>query len=439
MAEREDMLPNPSEDMPQSARNFLSQLQSRSTNALAYSNAIRPSFIAAYETKFRTILDKHNIHIQYNDAPSQIIKRAREIILPPNPSFEMDDVTAKDLKRTVRNSMEKSEDFFIREVGLRLFPAMSNIPDQRLATETNKLWNQAVAIPPDPVPLLIQRKMRRPKPDLAFGYSGAAFDKNQDMAIGLLSTEDEKSYAKPVETLRFPFLQLEFKSISTGSRKVAENQVANGGAIAMRGLLELFRRISAEKDINMDIPQFFSLCLDQSVVHVNAHWLSYNPDNTTISFHMAEIVSYLLNRSKSLKKVHQIVKNILDYGLRERLPRIREALDKYYQDFTLERETAIHRRDSEPQAEEQPIPPRQLDDPSEDPRPARRRKLGHPAQEEIAEGSVDRPAEQLQRRPAKRAATKKTTWSVRRKEKVSVRASSRIAGLARKRLREQDT
>ena len=433
------MLPNPSEDMPQSARDFLSQRQSRSTTAIAFSNATRSSFIAAHETKFRTILDKHNIHIHYKDAPSQIIKRAREIILPPNSSFEMDDVTAKELKRTLINSMEKGEDVFVREVGPRLFPAMSNIPDQRLATETDKLWNQAVTILSDPVPLLIQRKLPRPKPDLAFGYSGAAFDKNQDMAIGLLSTEDEKSYAKPVETLRFPFLQLEFKSISTGIRKVAENQVANGGAIAMRGLLELYRRILAEKDINMNIPQFFSLCLDQAVVYVNVHWLSYNADNMTISFHMVRIESYFLDRSKSLKKVHQILKNILDYGLRERLTRIREALDKYYQDFILERETAIHRRNSESQGEEQPIPPRQLDDPSVDQRPARRRKLGRPAREEIAEGSVDGPAEQLQRRRAKRATTKKTTRSVRRKEKVPVRASSRIADLARSRLPEQDT
>ena len=388
MAEREDMLPNPSEDMPQSARDFLLQHQSRSTTAIAVSNLTRPSFIAAHETKFRTILVEHNIHIHYKDAPRQIIKRAREIILPPNSSFEMDDVTAKELKRTIINTMEKGEDVFVREVGLRLFPAMSKIPDQRLANETNKLWNQAVTIPPDPVPLLIQHKLRRPKPDLAFGYSGAAFDKNQDMAVGLLSTEGEKSYAKPLETLRFPFLQLEFKSISTGTRIVAENQVANGGAIAMRGLLELYRRILAEKDINMDIPQFFSLCLDQSVAYVNAHWLSYETDNMTISFHMIEIGSYLLNRSKNLKKVHQIVKNILDYGLRERLPRIREALDKYYQHLILERETAIHRRDPGSQAEEQLIPPRQLDDPSVDQRPARRRKLGHPAREEIAEGSV---------------------------------------------------
>ena len=341
MAEREDMLPNPSEDMPQSARDFLSQLHSRSTTAIAFSNAIRPSFIAAHQKKFRTILGKHNIHIQYEDAPSQITKRAREIILPPNSSFEMDDVTAEELKRTLIKNMEKDEDVFVREVGLRLFPSISNVPDQRLANETNKLWNQAVPIPPDPIPLMIQRKLPRPKPDLVFGYSGAAFDKNQDMAIGLLSTEDGKSYAKPLETLRFPFLQLEFQSISTGHQIVAENQVANGGAIAMRGLLELYRRILAEKDMNMDIPQFFSLCLDQTVVSVNAHWLTYDPDNMTISFHMAQIESYLLRRSESLKIVHQIVKNILDYGLRERLPRIRQALDKYYQDFILERETAI--------------------------------------------------------------------------------------------------
>ena len=439
MAEREDTLPNPSEDMPQSARSFNQQGGSRSTSAIAPSNAMRPSFINAQVQQFETLLDECNIHIDDEDAPSKLIDRAKEIILPPDSSFEMDDVTADELKRKLKSIRKKKESVFVRDIGSRLFPAMINIPDQRLSAERDTLWNQAVTIEPDPVPLLIQRKLPRPKPDLAFAYSGAAFDKNQNMAIGLLSTGDERSYAKPVETLRFPFLQIEFKSISSGNMKVAENQVANGGAIAMRGLLELYRRISAEKDIDMDMPQFFSLCLDQNCSFVNVHWLSYSADNMTLSFHMVRIGSYFLDLSKSLKEVHQIVKNILDYGLRERLPRIRKALDKYYQDFILERETAIHRRDSESLAEEQPIPPRQLDDPSVDQRPARRRKLGRPAREEIAESSVDGPAEQLQRRRAKRATTKKTTPSVLRKEKVPVRASSRIADLARSRLPGQDT
>ena len=433
------MLPNPSEDMPQSARSFNLQRGSRSTTAIAPSNVVtRPSVLAAQATQYRILLNKQNIHVQNKGAPSKVIERAREIILSSNSSFEMDDVTAKDLKLTLLDCRDEDEDVFVREIGPRLFPAMRSIPDQRLAAVTNRLWNQAVTSPLDPVPLLIQRKLPRPKPDLAFGYSKAAFDENQDIAIELLSTKDQRSYAKPVESLRFPFLQIEFKSISNGILKVAENQVANGGAIAMRGLLELYRRISAEKDIDMDMPQFFSLCFDQRCVSVNVHWLCYGADNKKICFHMQTIEDYVLRHSESLKKVHQIVENILDYGLRERLPRIREALDKYYQTSILERETAIYRRDSESQAEEQPIPPRQLDDPSVDQRPARRRKLGRPAREEIAEGSVDGPAEQLQSKRAKRATTKKTTPSVRRKEKVPVRASSRIADLARSRLPAQD-
>lgn len=110
----------------------------------------------------------------------------------------MDDVSAKELKRKLKNTMDKGDDVFVREVGVRLFPAISNIPDQRLANETNKLWNQTVTIPPDPFSLLIQRKLPRPKPDLAFGYSGAKFNKNQNMAIGPLSTEDEKKLCKAI-------------------------------------------------------------------------------------------------------------------------------------------------------------------------------------------------------------------------------------------------
>ena len=288
--------------------------------------------------------------------------------------------------------------------------------------------------------------MPRPKPDLAFGYSQAAFDTNQRTAIGLLVNELKQSYAMPVRSLRFPFLQIEFRALAMGGSPFgAKNQAASAGAIAMNGLLELNRRNSAEPGFDSDNPQFFSLTMNNIYASVNVHWLSHSAENGSIRYNMGTLSDHLLTESGGLKAVYQIVKNILDYAVNERLAKIREALDTYMQNFVVEREKAIHGRDSasESQAEEQRISPRHLGvnvHPSSDRQPAKRRKLGHPARGDIAEGILDRPAEQLQSGRATRTITKKALPSIRQKERhhrnappaIPVRASSRIAKLARR-------
>lgn len=211
----------------------------------------------------------------------------------------------------------------------------------------------------------------------------------------------------------------------------------------MNGLLELHRRISADTDIDIGIPQYFSLTLDQRFASVHVHWLSRSAENESVCFNMSTIAVYWLG-SDDLKKIHQIVKNILAYGLCERLPKICEALNKYHQKIVLDQKE-LH-SSTKSRAEGQQKQPRQLEDPPVDQPPARRRKLGRPPREDTPEGSVDGAAELLDRRATARSRTKKGPRSIRQKEKrrgrspsaKPVRKSSRVAELAERRARGQD-
>lgn len=268
---------------------------------------------------------------------------------------------------------------------------------------------------------------------------------NQRAAIELLVNELKKSYTMPVQTLGFPFLLIEFKGLgASGSPFKADNQACNAGAIAMNGLLELYRRNSAETDMDFDHSQCFSITVNYSYVSVNVHWLSHSAEDGSICFHMASLSKHL-TVPDGLKLVQKIVRNILDYAVSKQLPKICEALDTYRQNIVDEREKAIHVQDpaSEPQGEEQQLPPRQSggnSHPSADRQPAKRRKLGGPAHGDITEGDVDGPAEQSQSRRATRSKTNKAPPSVRQKERrrrnsssaVSIRASSRIAQARKK-------
>ena len=360
MADREDSPQNPSENMGMSAREYLARPERVPIDALAPSNVVVDKHpLPSGFSKFRPLLAKYNIVILKEDPPAVLIEQANKIISPPGSSFEMDEATARELRREFLGVAEDTESEFVRKLGPRLFPAMNQAPDQTVFN-SNRLWDQRVAISLDPVPLEIPQPLPKPKPDSVFGYSKAAFTSNQQMAIDLLGKNPRTSYAMPAEGLIFSFLQFEFKAHAMGGLLfVAENQAASAGAIAMNGLLELYKRILAEEDIDMHMPQYFSVTMSQRVATLNVHWLSRSADGP-ISFHIALLQGYLLTDSNSIRAVDQAVKNILDYGVRTRLPRIRAALDRYYQKVVRERKTAIGGRESGSQAEGQQRPPRSL-------------------------------------------------------------------------------
>ena len=366
--------------MPPSARDFALRRESQPTTVIAPSNRSR---FGAGHPNFRTALGQRNIYIADEDPPTQLLTRATKIISEPHESSEMDDATALELRRIAKSMATEGEDTIIRKLGDRFFPSMNEVPDQKLAVAINKVWDDAVAIPLHPSVIATIPPLPRPKPDFVFGYSDKAFNRNQLEAINHLSNELGHKYAMPAKNLRFPFLEVELKALATGGNVfVAENQAANGGAIAMNGLLELNKRNSTEPNLDSDSPQFFSVTMNNRFASVNAHWLSQSAEDGSICYHMATLSDYLLTESGGLKTVHQIVKNILDYAVNKRLPMIREALDIYRQKVVIEPEKFIHGRDSssESQAEEQ-ISPRQSGTtvhPSADQQPAKRRKLRHP-------------------------------------------------------------
>ena len=204
----------------------------------------------------------------------------------------------------------------------------------------------------------------------------------------------------PADGLIFPFLQIEFKAFATGGNPfVAENQAANGGAIAMNGLLKLNMDILGEPLLGPNSPNFFSVTLNNKFASVNAHWLSGSADNEPICYHMAILSDYLLTESGGLRAVHQIVKNILDNAVNRRLPLIRKALDTYNHTYVREQENANHGQEPllEPLEEEEEEEDGELSSQQSDApvhsvshkQPAKRRKLGNPAQEDMEEDIAD--------------------------------------------------
>ena len=201
---------------------------------------------------------------------------------------------------------------------------------QSLKHMTNKLWSNAAVIPPDPQTMESLSALPKPKPDMVFGYSLKAFDKKQLMISGLLK-KGIQNYAMPEKSVMFPFIVIEFKAQATGGTHfIALNQVANAGAVAIEGTLQLARKISAENKIDCDEPQFYSMSIDNVMAFIYVHWLNRDAKNGAFSFHMKHLQRYFLDVD-GLKAVDRAIKNILNYGVNERLARICGELNIYWE------------------------------------------------------------------------------------------------------------
>jgi hypothetical protein len=295
-----------------------------------------------HDTDYRYLLRYRNIYIERDDPPAELMQHAKRLISRQRESPEIDDATAQDLRDTARKLQNEGEDNIIQQLGPYIIPAMNRVPDQKLARNANQPWFNHIPVPLNPNVLTNPLPLPKPKPDLAFGYSEVAFTENQLMTIDLLIDDKfGRSYAVPDKKLRFPFLDIDFKSqAKSGTHYVATNQVAGTGAVALNGHLELMKRSSGLAKLDYNEPQFFSVTIDHEIARVNVHWLSKPAESGQYGFHVESLSKHFLDDADSIRAVIRAIKNILDYGLDARLRKLCEALDVYWEKVSLERKAA---------------------------------------------------------------------------------------------------
>ena len=279
------------------------------------------------------------------------MRRANRIVSRPRLSPEMDDATIQNLKDKSRKLQNEAEDKIIKQFAPHIIPAMAEIPDQKLEMSSDQRWSSAVPVPLDPDVLTTPLPLPRPQPDLAFGYSKVAFTRKQLMTIDLL-VDDQfgKSYAVPDQQVRFPFLQIEFKSqAKNGTHYIATNQAAGAGAIALNGNLDLIQRSFGLEKFDYEEPRYFSVTIDHQLACVNVHWLRASAEEGgQHSFHVEGLSKHLLDDEKGIRAVSRAIKNIFDYGVDAQLRTLCEALDAYRETVIRNRNAANASREPQP-------------------------------------------------------------------------------------------
>jgi hypothetical protein len=315
--ENEAQLPEVSADMSRKLIPVLPSPRNSFESTISTSRKSEGSAASVHDTDYRQSLRYRNIFIERENPPPELIRKAQRIVSRSRTSPEMDDAAIEEVKQTSRRLQDEAEDKIIKQLVPDIIPSMKKIPDQRLEMNADQPWFNSVPVPLNSNVLTTPLPLPKPKPDLAFGYSQAAFSEKQLMTIDLL-VDDQfgQSYAVPDQKIRFPFLEIEFKSqAKNGTHYIATNQAAGAGAIALNGNMDLMQRSFGMENFDYDEPQYFSVTMDHELARINVHWLrAPRSEGGQHSFHVEGLSQHLLRDANGIRAVSRAIKNILDYG-----------------------------------------------------------------------------------------------------------------------------
>jgi hypothetical protein len=105
------------------------------------------------------------------DPPVELMQRANRIISRPRVSPEMDDATVQKLRDKSRKLENEGEEDIVQQLGPYIIPAMDEVPDPRLARNTDQPWFNYVPLPLNPNVLIDPLPLPKPKPDLVLWCS----------------------------------------------------------------------------------------------------------------------------------------------------------------------------------------------------------------------------------------------------------------------------
>ncbi|KAK5562146.1 hypothetical protein LTR43_012259, partial [Exophiala xenobiotica] len=348
--ENELGLPEASVNMPRKPAPVLPSPDNSFEGTISTSRKSEKSAASVHDTDYRQSLRYRNIFIEREDPPPELMRRARRITSRSRTSPEIDDATIEELKKTSRRVQDDAEDKIIKQFVPDIIPSMKKIPDQRLEMNADQPWFNSVPVPLDSSILTNPLPLPKPKPDLAFGYSETAFTRNQLGTIDLL-VDDQfgRSYAVLDQKVRFPFLEVEFKSqAKNGTHYIATNQAAGAGAVALSGYMDMIRR--GLKEFDYEEPLYFSVTMDHELARINVHWLRAPAEKGgQHSFHVEGLSKHLLDDADGIRALSLAIKNILDNGADARLRTLCAALDSYRKTVTRNKSAANAQRERQPE------------------------------------------------------------------------------------------
>lgn len=235
----------------------------------------------------------------------------------PQETLFRDDI----FKMTLRKLKDKNVTRIIRDISLLIVPSAETLATYGaneldcLAECVNEGWNSSIPL-----------SEPRPQPDYTVGFREAAFTEEQLAKLQpFVGDYDDQSYFMATWYIYFPFLTCEVMCGLTGL-DVVDRQNTHSMTLAVRAVVELFRMVGREKEVDREILAF-SISHDDKNVRIYGHYPVIEGEKTTFYRHsMAQF--NLSNRNGQDKWLaYKCTKNIYRTWMPIHLQRICSVID----------------------------------------------------------------------------------------------------------------
>ena len=223
--------------------------------------------------------------------------------------------------KTCEKIRNRNEAMVIRDINSLIVPSAQMLATYG-ATHLNHLyecvnegWNSAIPF-----------HGTRPQPDYSVGFGRSAFTEEQlkklEPFVGEIGSK-AFTYFMATTRMYFPFLTCEVKC-GAAALDVADRQNAHSMTVAIKGVVELYRAVKREKELDREILAF-SISHDHTSVRIYGHYPVIEGDRTT--FYRHPIRKFDFTDGEEKWTAYKYTKNVYDKWMSQQHRRICSAID----------------------------------------------------------------------------------------------------------------
>ncbi|KAK6843399.1 hypothetical protein PG987_004259 [Apiospora arundinis] len=222
-----------------------------------------------------------------------------------------------------KNIQKANEARVIQDISRLVVPSAETLAlyNKRLSVlkeSVNEGWNNSIPL-----------TGTRPQPDYAVGFRREAFTDEQlaklSPFIGDFLTGD-LSLFMATYYMYFPFMACEVKC-GAAALDIADRQNAHSMTLAARGIVELFRLVKREEEVNRQVLSF-SISHDHRSVRIYGYYPVIKEKETKYYRHPIHTFDFTALDGREKWTSYQFTRNVYDTWMPKHLKKIRSAIDQ---------------------------------------------------------------------------------------------------------------
>ncbi|KAK4995684.1 hypothetical protein LTR66_004545 [Elasticomyces elasticus] len=292
------------------------------------------------DARYEVLLEANGSFIRESEQGITAASRSLyQKLLETNHSVPEDSLFRDDLfEQVCEMAQDGNEAKVIQDVARLIVPSAQELAVRGarglkcLIESVNEGWNNAIPV-----------TKPRPQPDYAVGFRREAFaddqlHKIQPFVGGLTDT----SYFMGTYYMYFPFLTCEVKC-GASALDIADRQNAHSMTLAVRAIVELFRLVEREKEVDREILAF-SFSHDNRTLRIYGHYAVIDGPNTTYYRHPIRDYSFIELDDKEKWAAYKSTRIIYDTWMPTHFTRICSVIGSLPHElsFDLSQQSELH-------------------------------------------------------------------------------------------------